>query len=137
MGGAVSELRGEIHTHVLIVQHYPLFLEPVLAAVQYFLHTAELGEGTNRDNPLEEISMDVVISDKRVFEEASTEVELLSENPAVTEALLHAVRNYRKLELSPDIDPFKRCPAFSNSSTTNKYSMSAVNDVLPRRQEAS
>ncbi|ETM52547.1 hypothetical protein F442_04003 [Phytophthora nicotianae P10297] len=108
MGGAVSELRGEIHTHVLIVQHYPLFLEPVLAAVQYFLHTAELGEGTNRDNPLEEISMDVVISDKRVFEEASTEVELLSENPAVTEALLHAVRNYRKLELSPDIDPFKR-----------------------------
>ncbi|KAG2830576.1 hypothetical protein PC129_g6818 [Phytophthora cactorum] len=108
MGGAVSELRGEIHTHVLIVQHYPLFLEPVLAAVQYFLHAAELGEGTNRDNPLEEISMDVVISDKRVFEEASTEVELLSENPAVTEALLHAVRNYQKLELSPDIDTFKR-----------------------------
>jgi hypothetical protein len=31
MGGAVSELRGEIHTHVLIVQHYPMFLEPVLA----------------------------------------------------------------------------------------------------------
>ncbi|KAE9038356.1 hypothetical protein PR003_g5957 [Phytophthora rubi] len=108
MGGAVSELRGEIHTHVLIVQNYPMFLEPVLAAVQYFLHAAELGEGTNRENPLEEISMDVVITDKRVFEEASTEVELLSENPAVTEALLHAVRNYRQLELSPDIDTFKR-----------------------------
>ncbi|KAE8887997.1 hypothetical protein PF005_g6359 [Phytophthora fragariae] len=108
MGGAVSELRGEIHTHVLIVQHYPMFLEPVLAAVQYFLHAAELGEGTNRENPLEEISMDVVITDKRVFEEASTEVELLSENPVVTEALLHAVRNYRQLELSPDIDTFKR-----------------------------
>ncbi|GMF64583.1 unnamed protein product [Phytophthora lilii] len=108
MGGAVSELRGEIHTHVLIVQHYPMFLEPVLAAVQYFLHAAELGEGTNRDNPLEEISMDVVITDKRVFEEASTEVELLSENPAVTEALLHAVRSYRQLELAPDIDTFKR-----------------------------
>ncbi|GMF45212.1 unnamed protein product [Phytophthora fragariaefolia] len=77
-------------------------------AVQYFLHTAEHGEGTNRENPLEEISMDVVITDKRVFEEASTEVELLSENPAVTEALLHAVRNYRQLELSPDIDTFKR-----------------------------
>ncbi|KAG6576471.1 Armadillo-type fold [Phytophthora cinnamomi] len=108
MGGAVSELRGEIHTHVLIVQHYPTFLEPVLAAVQYFLHTAELGEGTNRANPLEEISMDVVITDKQVYEEASTEVEVLSENPAVTEALLHAVRNYRQLELSPDIDTFKR-----------------------------
>ncbi|KAF4044842.1 hypothetical protein GN244_ATG02755 [Phytophthora infestans] len=108
MGGAVSELRGEIHTHVLIVQHYPLFLEPVLAAVQYFLHTAELGEGTDRDNPLEEISMDVVISDKRVLEEASTEVELLSEHSAVTEALLHAVRNYRKLELSPDLDTFRQ-----------------------------
>ncbi|EEY58084.1 uncharacterized protein PITG_00696 [Phytophthora infestans T30-4] len=102
MGGAVSELRGEIHTHVLIVQHYPLFLEP------YFLHTAELGEGTDRDNPLEEISMDVVISDKRVLEEASTEVELLSEHSAVTEALLHAVRNYRKLELSPDLDTFRQ-----------------------------
>ncbi|KAG7380614.1 hypothetical protein PHYPSEUDO_007008 [Phytophthora pseudosyringae] len=108
MGGAVSELRGEIHTHVLIVQHYPMFLEPVLAAVQYFLHAAEQGEGTNRDNTLEEISVDVVITDKRVLEEASTEIEVLSENPGVTEALLHAVRNYRKLELSPDVDTFKR-----------------------------
>ncbi|KAJ8525888.1 hypothetical protein ON010_g15241 [Phytophthora cinnamomi] len=80
----------------------------LVAAVQYFLHTAELGEGTNRANPLEEISMDVVITDKQVYEEASTEVEVLSENPAVTEALLHAVRNYRQLELSPDIDTFKR-----------------------------
>jgi hypothetical protein len=77
-------------------------------AVQYFLHAAELGEGTNRDNPLQEISMDVVITDKRVFEEASTEVEVLSENPAVTDALLHAVRNYRQLELSPDVDTFRR-----------------------------
>ncbi|OWZ14958.1 hypothetical protein PHMEG_00011491 [Phytophthora megakarya] len=113
MGGAVSNLRGEIHTHVLIAQHYPTFLEPVLAvsgltAVQYFLHTAELGEGTNRDNPLEEISMDVAITDKRMFEEASTEVELLSEHAGVTEALLHAVTNYRELELSPEIDTFKR-----------------------------
>ncbi|RLN89060.1 hypothetical protein BBJ28_00019332 [Nothophytophthora sp. Chile5] len=76
--------------------------------MQYFLHTAELGEGTNRANPLEDVPMDVVITDKRVVEEASTEVELLAENLAVTKALLHAVRCYRQLELSPDIDTFKR-----------------------------
>lgn len=37
MGGAVSELRGEIHTHVLIVQHYPMFLEPVLAGTYMYV----------------------------------------------------------------------------------------------------
>eukprot|EP00644_Phytophthora_capsici_P011434 jgi/Phyca11/9389/fgenesh1_pm.PHYCAscaffold_37_\ len=131
MGGAVSELRGEIHTHVLIVQHYPMFLEPVLAAVQYFLHAAEQGEGTNRNNPLEEISMDVVITDKKVFEEASTEVELLSENPAVTEALLHAVRNYRKLELAPDIDTFKRWydPPWVKNKPFPKFVLVAPDEV--------
>lgn len=30
MGGAVSELRHDIHAHVVIAQHYPRFLEPVL-----------------------------------------------------------------------------------------------------------
>ncbi|KAL3671302.1 hypothetical protein V7S43_003233 [Phytophthora oleae] len=131
MGGAVSELRGEIHTHVLIVQHYPLFLEPVLAAVQYFLHAAELGEGTNRNNPLEEISVDVVITDKKVFEDASTEVELLSENPAVIEALLHAVRNYRKLELAPDIDTFKRWydPPWVKNKPFPKFVLVAPDEV--------
>ncbi|KAH7474325.1 uncharacterized protein KRP23_8457 [Phytophthora ramorum] len=137
MGGAVSELRGEIHTHVLIVQHYPLFLEPVLAAVQYFLHAAELGEGTNRDNPLEELSMDVVITDKRVFEEVSTEVELLSESPAVTEALLHAVRSYRQLELSPDVDTFKRWydPPWRKNAPFPKFAVVPPNEV-PRFRTA-
>lgn len=31
MGGAVSELRAEIHAHALLVRHYPTLLEPVLA----------------------------------------------------------------------------------------------------------
>ncbi|KAG7396204.1 hypothetical protein PHYBOEH_002645 [Phytophthora boehmeriae] len=131
MGGAVSELRGEIHTHVLIVQHYPTFLEPVLAAVQYFLQTAEQGEGTNCENPLEDISTDVAITDKRVLAEASTEVELLGENPAVTEALLHAVRNYRQLELSPDIDTFKRWydPPWRKNKPMPKFVVVPPNEV--------
>lgn len=31
MGGAVSELRAEIHRQALLVHHYPTLLEPVLA----------------------------------------------------------------------------------------------------------
>ncbi|TMW64340.1 hypothetical protein Poli38472_012962 [Pythium oligandrum] len=108
MGGAVSELRSAIYTHVLITKHYPLFLEPYLAAVQFFLRTAESGEGTNQERQIDEIPFDVVITDKRIFEEASTEVELLVENAEVTKALLQAVETYRQLILSPDTDPIRR-----------------------------
>lgn len=75
--------------------------------------------------------MDVVITDKRVFEEASTEVELLSETPAVTQALLHAVRNYRKLELSPDIDTFKRWydPPWRKNKPFPKFVIVAPDEV--------
>lgn len=129
MGGAVSELRAEIHAHALLVRHYPTLLEPVLAgrlphtpltaprhspcrgglssAVQFFLRTAEAGEGADGERALEDPAMDLVIADKQrlLVDEASTEVELLAENPAVMRALLLAVRDWRLLALSPDIDP--------------------------------
>ncbi|GLE00764.1 hypothetical protein PINS_up009552 [Pythium insidiosum] len=108
MGGAVSELRAEIHTHVLIIKHYPTFLEPYLAAVQFFLRTAERGEGTNSDRAIDDIPIDVVITDKRIFEEASTEIELLVENREVTKVLLQGIETYRQLVLSPATDPLRR-----------------------------
>ncbi|TYZ61930.1 hypothetical protein PybrP1_001372 [[Pythium] brassicae (nom. inval.)] len=108
MGGAVSELRHDIHAHVVIAKHYPTFLEPLLVVVQFFLRTAETGEGADPDRPVDEIPTDVVISDKRVFEEASTEVELLTENAHVMRTLLHAIETHRTLTLAPDLDPLKR-----------------------------
>lgn len=108
MGGAVSELRHAIHAHVEIAMHYPTFLEPLLVVVQFFLRTAERGEGADPDRPVDELPADVVIADKRVFEEASTEVELLVENPRVMRTLLTAVETYRTLALAPDLDPLKR-----------------------------
>jgi hypothetical protein len=107
MGGAVSELRGHIHTHVLIARHYPLLLEPQLAVVQFFLRTAESGEGTDKERPLDDIPTDIVLTDKKLFEEASTEVELLVENGQVMQVLLAAVAQYARMELSPEIDPFR------------------------------
>lgn len=76
-------------------------------AVQFFLRTAESGEGADRERALEDPSMDLVIADRQrlLFEEASTEVELLAENPAVLGALLLAVRDWRLFELSPEINP--------------------------------
>lgn len=108
MGGAVSELRSEIHRHVLITQHYPHYLEPYLAAIQYFLRTAESGEGTSKDRPIDELPVDVVITDKKLFEETSTEVELLCENPGVLKSLLQAIETHKTLVLAPTTDPFKR-----------------------------
>jgi hypothetical protein len=137
MGGAVSELRHAIHAHVLIARHYPAFLEPYLVGklshpcmppiyytyanmeivlttlsldtvVQFFLRTAETGEGANPDHPVDVLPMDVVTTDKRIFEEASTEIELLVENALVMQTLLRAVETYRSLALAPDLDPLKR-----------------------------
>lgn len=108
MGGAVSELRGAIHTHVVIAQHYPLLLEPCLAAVQFFLRTAESGEGADRERPLDDISTNEVMTNHCLFEEASTEVELLVENTQVMRVLLHTITSYAKLELSPLNDPFNQ-----------------------------
>uniref|UniRef100_K3XAZ3 Uncharacterized protein n=1 Tax=Globisporangium ultimum (strain ATCC 200006 / CBS 805.95 / DAOM BR144) TaxID=431595 RepID=K3XAZ3_GLOUD len=108
MGGAVSELRHAIHAHVLIARHYPAFLEPYLVVVQFFLRTAETGEGANPDHPVDVLPMDVVTTDKRIFEEASTEIELLVENALVMQTLLRAVETYRSLALAPDLDPLKR-----------------------------
>ncbi|KAJ0408150.1 hypothetical protein P43SY_002120 [Pythium insidiosum] len=66
------------------------------------------GEGTSSDRAIDDIPIDVVITDKRIFEEASTEIELLVENPEVTKVLLQAIETYRKLELSPATDPLRR-----------------------------
>lgn len=76
--------------------------------VQYFLRTAETGEGADPDRPVDEIPMDVAITNKRIFEEASTEIELLVENPHVMRTLLQGIQTYRHLELAPDLDPLKR-----------------------------
>lgn len=108
MGGAVSELRHSIHAHVVIAQHYPLFLEPFLVVVQFFLRTAETGEGADPDRPVDEIPMDIVITDKRIFAEASTEIELLVENAQVMRTLLRGIQTYRQLTLAPDLDPLRR-----------------------------
>lgn len=78
------------------------------AVVQFFLRTAETGEGADPDRPVDEIPMDVVIADKCVFEEASTEVELLAENPRVMRTLLRAIEIHHTLTLAPDLDPLKR-----------------------------
>ncbi|DAZ96815.1 TPA: hypothetical protein N0F65_007076 [Lagenidium giganteum] len=109
MGGGVSELRGEIHRHVLIAKHYPLFLEPNLAVMRYFLRTAEEGEGADKDRPIDDMPMDFVITNKKkIFEEASTEVELLVENTGVTKVILNAIQHFHELELAPEFDPFHR-----------------------------
>lgn len=76
--------------------------------MQFFLRTAETGEGADPTRPVDEIPMDVVITDKRVFEEASTEIELLVENANVMRTLLDAIETHASLELAPDLDPLKR-----------------------------
>ncbi|CEG40767.1 Armadillo-type fold [Plasmopara halstedii] len=97
MGGAVSDLRRDIHIHVLLSQHSPLLLEPILTAVQYFLHIAELGDEGN--SSIEDDNN--FIGAKRIDkQETSIQIELLTESPAVTEALLHAVCNSHKLQIS-------------------------------------
>lgn len=132
MGGGVSALRSEIERHVQLTKNYPDFLEPYvvgessvryvcgagmymtfmlvarIVAVQYFLRTAESGEGADHDRTLEDIPVDIAITDKRVFAEASTEVELLVENVGVTKALLHAIATYNQMELAPELDPIRR-----------------------------
>ncbi|KAF1318474.1 hypothetical protein FI667_g13878, partial [Globisporangium splendens] len=107
MGGAMSELRHAIHAHVLIARHYPTFLEPYLVVVQFFLRTAETGEGTDPDCPVDALPMDVVITSKRIFEEASTEIELLVENAHVMQTLLRGIETYHSLTLAPDLDPLR------------------------------
>lgn len=57
---------------------------------------------------LEDIPIDIVITDKRVFAEASTEVELLVENVGVTKTLLHAIATYNQMEMAPELDPIRR-----------------------------
>lgn len=108
--------------------------------MQYFLRTAEKGEGADCERELEAVGADEAITNKKkLFEEASTEVELLVENGEVMRALLLAVRTCGSLELAPDLDPCRRWfdpPWQAESRRPMKRFLDVPADELPRFRTA-
>jgi hypothetical protein len=103
--------------------------------VQFFLNIAEEGEGLSREKRIDEVNPIDPNGNHRLFEEASTEVELLVENPLVLDVILYALNHYTTLELSPEVDPNRKWydPPWRKAKKMQKYAEIPADEVTRYR----